>query len=147
MWLDHCMLVDRSDLFVLTQYYFLYRSQPNRIKINRTSPTRPLLVTTLSNTKVEEHRLPKVEELFEKLDHEKLEVPKQPLKSILNNPLPKAPQQGILKKPKHRPHPDSGTVHREPRMMSPERRRRQRASSESDNLYSSFHFAILGSDK
>lgn len=125
----------------------MHRFQPNRLKINRTSPTRPLLVTTLSNTKIEEHRLPKVEELFEKVDHDTMEVPKQPLKSILNNPIPKAPLQGILKKSKHRSHPDSGIVHREPRMMSPERRRRQRASSESDNLYSSFHFAILGSDK
>ncbi|XP_026332365.1 tubulin polyglutamylase TTLL4-like isoform X3 [Hyposmocoma kahamanoa] len=122
-------------------------SQPNRIKINRTSPNRPLLVTTLSNTKVEEHRLPKVEELFEKVDHDMIEVPKQPLKSILNNPLPKTPQQGILKKPKHRPHPDTGAVHREPKLMSPESRRRQRACSESDNLYSNFHFAVIGADK
>ncbi|XP_053615363.1 tubulin monoglutamylase TTLL4-like isoform X6 [Plodia interpunctella] len=107
--------------------------QPGRSKFVRTSPTRPLLVTTLSNTKVDDSRLPKVEELLEKVDHEMMEVQvaKQPLKSILNNPLPKSPPQGILKKPKSKPHHDS--------KVSIEGRRRQRASSESDNLYCSFH--------
>ncbi|XP_013186188.2 tubulin polyglutamylase ttll-4 isoform X2 [Amyelois transitella] len=107
--------------------------QSGRSKFVRTSPTRPLLVTTLSNTKVDDNRLPKVEELLEKVDHEMMEVQvaKQPLKSILNNPLPKSPPQGILKKPKNKSHHDS--------KVSIEGRRRQRASSESDNLYCSFH--------
>ncbi|XP_052753963.1 tubulin monoglutamylase TTLL4-like isoform X4 [Galleria mellonella] len=106
--------------------------QPGRSKF-RTSPTRPLLVTTLSNTKLDDSRLPKVEELLEKVDQEMMEVQvtKQPLKSILNNPLPKSPPQGILKKPKTRLCQDS--------KISLEGRRRQRASSESDNLYCSFH--------
>lgn len=122
---------------------FNFRYQPGRSKFHRTSPTRPLLVTTLSNTKVDESRLPKVEELFEKVDQEMMEiqVAKQPLKSILNNPLPKSPPQGILKKPKNRSQLDS--------KHSVEGRRRQRASSESDNLYCSFHFGspIPGYDR
>ncbi|XP_049885995.1 tubulin monoglutamylase TTLL4-like isoform X2 [Pectinophora gossypiella] len=111
--------------------------QPTRPKLQKSSPTRPLLVTTLSNTKVEESRLPKVEELLEKVDHDMMEVPitKQPLKSILNNPFPKSPPPGILKKTKNRSYQDP----REP-IRIPEGRRRQRASSESDNLYS--HFPI-----
>lgn len=102
-----------------------------------------MLITTLSNTKLEESRLPKVEELLEKVDHDMSEVTavKQPLKSILNNPLPKSPPQGILKKPKNRAYQDSKTC--------PDGRRRQRASSESDNLYCSFHLGspIPGYDK
>ncbi|XP_037303284.1 tubulin polyglutamylase TTLL4 isoform X5 [Manduca sexta] len=106
------------------------RYSPGRSKLYRSSPTRPLLVTTLSNTKVDD-RLPKVEELFEKVDHDMMEpMGKQPLKSILNNPLPKSPPQGILKKPKNRSYQDSRT--------SLEGRRRTRASSESDNLYCGF---------
>lgn len=107
--------------------------QPGKSKFYRTSPTRPILVTTLSNTKIDDSRLPKVEELLEKVDQEMLDVQvaKQPLKSILNNPLPKSPPQGILKKPKTRSCQDSkGGV---------EGRRRQRASSESDNLYCNYH--------
>ncbi|XP_037962826.2 tubulin monoglutamylase TTLL4 isoform X2 [Plutella xylostella] len=69
-----------------------------------------------------EKRLPKVEELLEKVDQEMVEV-KQPLKSILNNP-PKSPPPGILKKSKTRFESKS----------SLEGRRRQRASSESDNF-------------
>ncbi|XP_028159745.1 tubulin polyglutamylase TTLL4-like isoform X2 [Ostrinia furnacalis] len=105
--------------------------QPGRSKFHRTSPTRPLLVTTLSNTKVDD-RLPKVEELLEKVDQEMMEVQvaKQPLKSILNNPLPKSPPQSILKKPKNRSYQECKLN---------EGRRRQRAASESDNLYCNFH--------
>ncbi|XP_072933523.1 uncharacterized protein [Epargyreus clarus] len=101
-------------------------------RIHGSSPTRPLLVTTLSNTKIDDSRLPKVEELLEKVDQDMMEVTvaKQPLKSILNNPLPKSPPQGILKKPKTRQYQESKSM---------EGRRRQRASSESDNLYCSFH--------
>ncbi|XP_035452597.1 tubulin polyglutamylase ttll-4 isoform X6 [Spodoptera frugiperda] len=106
--------------------------QPGRSKLYRKSPTRPLLVTTLSNTKVDD-RLPKVEELLEKVDQDMMEVQatKQPLKSILNNPLPNSPLHGILKKPKNRSQPDS--------KCTLEGRRRQRAASESDNLFSSFN--------
>ncbi|XP_063529810.1 tubulin monoglutamylase TTLL4-like isoform X3 [Cydia strobilella] len=106
--------------------------QPSRAMFNRTSPIRPLMVTTLSNSKLEETRLPKVEELIEKLDHDMVEYTvKQPLKSILNNPLPKSSPPGILKKPK-------GRSHQEPR-SSVEGRRRQRAASESDNIYTNFN--------
>ncbi|XP_047034327.1 tubulin monoglutamylase TTLL4-like isoform X9 [Helicoverpa zea] len=107
--------------------------QPGRSKLYRKSPTRPLLVTTLSNTKVDD-RLPKVEELLEKVDHEMMEVQatKQPLKSILNNPLPSSPLHGILKKPKNKPHLDP--------KAALEGRRRQRAASESDNLYCNYSF-------
>lgn len=92
-----------------------------------------MLVTTLSNTKVDESRLPKVEELLEKVDHEMMDVPvaKIPLKSILNNTIPKSPPPGILKKPKNKLYQDS--------KGSLEGRRRQRAASESDNLYCNFH--------
>lgn len=109
--------------------------QQGKTKLYRKSPTRPLLVTTLSNTILDDSRLPKVEELFERLDHDMTEVPKtkQPLKSILNNPLPKSPPPGILKKPKHK-------THQEPKSAL-EGRRRQRASSESDNLYSTYPVA------
>ncbi|KAL0819085.1 hypothetical protein ABMA28_008355 [Loxostege sticticalis] len=105
--------------------------QQGRSKFHRTSPTRPLLVTTLSNTKVDD-RLPKVEELLEKVDQEMMEVQvaKQPLKSILNNPLPKSPPQSILKKPKNRSYQEC---------KQNEGRRRQRAASESDNLFCNFH--------
>ncbi|XP_063380365.1 tubulin monoglutamylase TTLL4-like isoform X1 [Cydia fagiglandana] len=108
--------------------------QPGRPMYNRTSPIRPLLVTTLSNSKLEETRLPKVEELIEKLDHDMVEYNvKQPLKSILNNPLPKTSPPGILKKPK-------GRSYQEPRSGSGvEGRRRQRAASESDNFYTNFN--------
>ncbi|XP_028039738.1 tubulin polyglutamylase TTLL4-like isoform X1 [Bombyx mandarina] len=108
--------------------------QPSKSRFYRTSPTRPLLVTTLSNTKVDD-RLPKVEELFEKLDQDMMDVhnTKQPLKSILNNPFLKSPPQGILKKPKNKVYQDSKT--------NLEGRRRQRASSESDNLYCNYHVA------
>lgn len=89
------------------------------------SPPRPQLVTTLSNAKLDD-RLPKVEELLEKVDQEMMELTKQPLKSILNHPpVQKAMPQSILKKPKVRPHSESKS--------SIEGRRRQRASSESDN--------------
>lgn len=115
--------------------------QPGRSKLYRKSPTRPLLVTTLSNTKVDD-RLPKVEELLEKVDHEMMEVQatKQPLKSILNNPLPSSPLHGILKKPKNKPHLDP--------KAALEGRRRQRAASESDNLYCNYSFGspVLGYD-
>lgn len=92
-----------------------------------------MLVTTLSNNKLDDSRLPKVEELLEKVDQEMIEVPmtKQPLKSILNNPLPKTQPQSILKKPKNRSYQESKSAL--------EGRRRQRASSESDNFYCSFH--------
>lgn len=112
--------------------YLGYHS--GRSKLYQTSPTRPLLVTTLSNTKIDDNRLPKVEELLEKVDQEMMDVQvaKQPLKSILNNPLPNSPLHGILKKPKNKSYQDcKGNV---------EGRRRQRAASESDNLYSSWHF-------
>ncbi|CAG4955064.1 unnamed protein product [Parnassius apollo] len=104
-----------------------------RSKLHRSSPTRPLLVTPMSNSKVDDSRLPKVEELLERVDQEMMDmsVVKQPLKQILNNPLPKSPPQGILKKPKSRPYQDP--------KFNIEGRRRQRASSESDNLYCSFH--------
>ncbi|CAH0731991.1 unnamed protein product, partial [Brenthis ino] len=107
--------------------------QPGRTKFHRTSPTRPLLVTTLSNTKLDDSRLPKVEELLEKVDQEMMEVTmaKQPLKSILNNPLPKSQPQSILKKTKTRSYQDPKSCI--------EGRRRQRASSESDNFYCNFH--------
>ncbi|CAH2054752.1 unnamed protein product, partial [Iphiclides podalirius] len=107
--------------------------QAARSKLLRSSPTRPLIVTPLSNSKVDDSRLPKVEELLERVDHEMMEVPitKQPLKSILNNPLSKSPPHGILKKPKSRHYQDTKS--------NIEGRRRQRASSESDNLYCSFH--------
>jgi hypothetical protein len=86
--------------------------------------------------------LPKVEELLEKVDQEMMEVQmaKQPLKSILNNPLPKSPPQGILKKPKNRSYQEC---------KFNEGRRRQRAASESDNLFCNFHIGspIPGYDK
>ncbi|XP_073959548.1 uncharacterized protein isoform X3 [Choristoneura fumiferana] len=108
--------------------------QPGRSKLHRTSPTRPLLVTTLSNTKLDDTRLPKVDELLERMDHDMMDLnPKQPLKSILNNPLPKSPPQGILKKPKGKAYLESKT--------NLEGRRRQRASSESDNFYCTFNMA------
>lgn len=116
-------------------FFLHFRYKPGRPKFqrDRTSPTRPLVVTTLSNSKLDESRLPKVEELLEKVDFEMMELAsvKQPLKSILNNPLPKSPPPGILKKPKCK-------VYQDPK-MSIEGRRRQRASSESDNMYCSFH--------
>lgn len=56
---------------------------------------------------------------------------KQPLKSILNNPLPKSQPQSILKKTKPRSYQDPKSCI--------EGRRRQRASSESDNFYCNFH--------
>ncbi|XP_039759976.1 tubulin polyglutamylase ttll-4-like isoform X2 [Pararge aegeria] len=104
--------------------------QPGKSKYHR-SPTRPLLVTTMSNTKLDDNRLPKVEEMFEKVDQEMMEVtmPKQPLKSILNNH--KTQLQSILKKPKNRSYQDTKSI--------VEGRRRQRASSESDNYYCTFH--------
>lgn len=121
---------------------FLFSYQPSKSRFYRSSPTRPLLVTTLSNTKVDD-RLPKVEELFEKLDQDMMDVhnTKQPLKSILNNPFLKSPPQGILKKPKNKVYQDSKT--------NLEGRRRQRASSESDNLYCNYHVAspIPGYDR
>lgn len=87
----------------------------------------------MSNTKLDD-RLPKVEELLEKVDQEMMEVTmaKQPLKSILNNPLPKSQLQSILKKTKTR-------TYQEPKLC--EGRRRQRASSESDNFYCNFHIS------
>ncbi|XP_045779216.1 tubulin polyglutamylase ttll-4-like isoform X1 [Maniola jurtina] len=105
--------------------------QPGRSKYQRSSPTRPLLVNTMSNTKLDDNRLPKVEELFEKVDQEMMEVTlaKQPLKSILNNP--KSQPQSILKKPKNRSYLDTKSA--------VEGRRRQRASSESDNYYCTYH--------
>lgn len=114
--------------------------QPGRSKLFRTSPTRPLLVTTLSNTKIDE-RLPKVEELLEKVDQEMMEVQvaKQPLKSILNNPIPKSLPQSILKKPKSKSYQESRT--------NMEGRRRQRASSESDNLLCSFNLGAPTLDR
>lgn len=100
-------------------------------------------MTTLSNTKLDDNRLPKVEELLEKVDHEMMEVTmaKQPLKSILNNPLLKSQPHSILKKPKNRSYQDS--------KLSLEGRRRQRASSESDNFYCNFHIGspIPGYDR
>lgn len=124
-------------------YVFCFSFHAGRSKLYRASPTRPLLVTTLSNTKIDDNRLPKVEELLEKVDQEMMEVQvaKQPLKSILNNPLPNSPLHGILKKPKNRSYQDS--------KGSLEGRRRQRASSESDNLYGNFHLGspIPGYDK
>ncbi|KAL4717199.1 hypothetical protein ACJJTC_017086 [Scirpophaga incertulas] len=107
--------------------------QPGRSKFHRSSPTRPMLVSSISNAKIDE-RLPKVEELLEKVDQEMMEVQmaKQPLKSILNNPLPKSAPQGILKKPKNRSYQDCKLN---------EGRRRQRASSESDNLYCDYHIS------
>lgn len=76
--------------------------------------------------------MPKVEELLERVDQEMMDVQvtKQPLKSILNNPLPSSPLHGILKKPKSRFYQDNKLM---------EGRRRQRASSESDNLHYNFH--------
>ncbi|KAJ8709077.1 hypothetical protein PYW07_008903 [Mythimna separata] len=104
--------------------------QPGRSKLCHKSSARPFLVTTLSNTKIDD-RLPKVEELLEKVDQEMMEVQaaKQPLKSILNNPLPSSPLHSILKKPKIKPE-SKATL---------EGRRRQRAASESDNLYCNFN--------
>ncbi|CAH0677629.1 unnamed protein product [Spodoptera exigua] len=123
---------ENGDYVMAHEHDRFYGYQPGRSKLYRKSPTRPLLVTTLSNTKVDD-RLPKVEELLEKVDQEMMEVQatKQPLKSILNNPLPNSPLHGILKKPKNRPQPDSKC------MM--EGRRRQRAASESDNLFCSYN--------
>lgn len=89
------------------------------------NPSRPLVLTSSRD----DIRLPKVEELFEK-DHDfEVAVAKQPLKSILNNPLPISPPQGILKKPKTRSSLDSKLN---------EGRRRQRASSESDNFFCNY---------
>lgn len=114
----------------------MFSYQPGRAKFYKTSPTRPLFVTTMPNAKVEESRLPKVEELLEKVGLERMEVTvtKQPLKSILNNPLPKSPPQGILKKPKNKTYHET----KDP-VKTPEGRRRQRASSESDNFYNNFN--------
>ncbi|XP_068619528.1 tubulin monoglutamylase TTLL4-like isoform X2 [Battus philenor] len=107
--------------------------QASRSKLSRSSPTRPLQMSPKLNSKIDDSRLPKVEELLERVDHEMMEVSvvKQPLKPILNNPLLKSPPQGILKKPKGRPYQDQ--------RCNIEGRRRQRASSESDNLHCSFH--------
>ncbi|KAM3961183.1 uncharacterized protein ACR2FA_004735 [Aphomia sociella] len=123
---------ENGDYIMAHEQHRHHGYQPGRSKFIRTSPTRPLLVTTLSNTKIDDSRLPKVEELLEKVDQEMMEVQvaKQPLKSILNNPLPKSPPQGILKKPKSRCQDSKICL---------EGRRRQRAASESDNLYCSFH--------
>ncbi|CAK1545623.1 unnamed protein product [Leptosia nina] len=119
-----------GDYIMNHDYNTRHGYQPGRSKYHRSSPTRPIVVTTLSNSKVDD-RLPKVEELLEKVDHEMMDVTsKQPLKSILNNPLPKSPPHSILKKPKAKMYHDGKHV---------EGRRRQRASSESDNFYCSFH--------
>lgn len=95
--------------------------------------SRPLSVAT---NRIDDSRLPKVEELLEKVDHEMMDIAitKQPLKSILNNPLLKSPPQGILKKPKNRNSVDG--------KLYVEGRRRQRASSESDNFLS--HYNSMG---
>ncbi|CAF4841932.1 unnamed protein product [Pieris macdunnoughi] len=117
--------------FIMAHDYNRHGYQQGRSKYHRSSPTRPIVVTTLSNSKVDD-RLPKVEELLEKVDHEMMDVTsKQPLKSILNNSLPKSPPHSILKKPKTKMYQDNKT----------EGRRRQRASSESDNFYCSFHIS------
>lgn len=125
-----------SEIFIFilmhdTHSVFYFSYQPGKSKFHRKSPTSPLLVTTVPNTRVDDNRLPKVEELLEKVDYDMTEMKtKQPLKSILNNPIPKSPPPGILKKPKNKFYQDpKGTL---------EGRRRQRASSESDNLYNSF---------
>lgn len=119
---------------------FVSSYQPGRSKLYPKNPSRPFLVTTLSNTKLDD-RLPKVEELLEKVDQEMMEVQatKQPLKSILNNPLPNSPLHSILKKPKNKQDTKANL----------EGRRRQRAASESDNLYCSFNIGALipGYDK
>ncbi|OWR49776.1 hypothetical protein KGM_212027 [Danaus plexippus plexippus] len=132
---DHeCSLpAENGDYVMAHESNLRHGYQPGRTKYQRTSPIRPLLVTTLSNNKLDDSRLPKVEELLEKVDQEMIEVPmtKQPLKSILNNPLPKTQPQSILKKPKNRSYQESKSAL--------EGRRRQRASSESDNFYCSFH--------
>lgn len=95
---------------------------PTRKRPTKMRPTSPLLQAKQNK---DETHLSKVEELLEK-DNEYVEVvTKQPLKSILNNPTPIPPLQGILKKPKNRNSVDSKLS---------EGRRRQRASSESDNL-------------
>ncbi|KPJ08768.1 Tubulin polyglutamylase TTLL4 [Papilio machaon] len=109
--------------------------QAPRSKVQRSSPTRPHQFSPVPNSKFDDIRLPKVEELLERVDHEMMEVPvvKQPLKSILNNPLVKSPPQGILKKPKSRPYQDPKS--------NVEGRRRQRAASESDNAYCSFNIS------
>ncbi|XP_013166175.1 PREDICTED: uncharacterized protein LOC106116741 isoform X3 [Papilio xuthus] len=109
--------------------------QAPRSKVQRSSPTRPRQFSPVPNSKFDDTRLPKVEELLERVDHEMMEVPvvKQPLKSILNNPLVKSPPQGILKKPKSRPYQDPKS--------NVEGRRRQRAASESDNTYCSFNIS------
>lgn len=95
----------------------------------------------MSNTKLDDNRLPKVEEMFEKVDQEMMEatITKQPLKSILNNP--KSQPQSILKKPKNRSYQETKSA--------VEGRRRQRASSESDNYFCSFHIGspIPGYDR
>ncbi|XP_050673994.1 tubulin monoglutamylase TTLL4-like isoform X2 [Leptidea sinapis] len=101
--------------------------QSNRSKFARENPARPVVVTTLSDTKIDDTHLPHVDELLEKVDQEMLDIPGsiQPLKSILNNPIVKSHPQSILKKPKTKLNQES---------RSPiEGRRRQRASSESDN--------------
>ncbi|CAG9793454.1 unnamed protein product [Diatraea saccharalis] len=130
-----CMLpaTQNGDYIMAQEQNRHHGYQPGRSKFHRTSPTRPLLVTTLSNTKLDD-RLPKVDELLERVDQEMMEVQmaKQPLKSILNNPLPKSPPQGILKKPKSKLYQE---------YKSSEGRRRQRAASESDNLFCNFHVA------
>ncbi|GBP42687.1 Tubulin polyglutamylase TTLL4 [Eumeta japonica] len=107
--------------------YYSYnsgKSKPNRINLSPSSVTN-------ATSKLED-RLPKVEELLEKMDYELAEasIPKQPLKSILNNPLPKSAPQGILKKPKTKSILESKST--------TEGRRRQRASSESDNLFQTY---------
>lgn len=92
-----------------------------------------MLLVTSTNGRLDDSRLPKVEELLEKVDQEMMEVSmaKQPLKSILNNSISKSPQQGILKKPKPKAYQDP--------KFNVEGRRRQRASSESDNLINTSH--------
>ncbi|XP_013139610.1 PREDICTED: uncharacterized protein LOC106104195 isoform X2 [Papilio polytes] len=109
--------------------------QAPRSNVQRSSPTRPRQFSPKPNSKFDDSRLPKVEELLERVDHEMMEVPviKQPLKSILNNPLVKSPPQSILKKPKSR-------LYQDPK-SSVEGRRRQRAASESDNTYCSYNIS------
>ncbi|KAI5644841.1 tubulin-tyrosine ligase family domain-containing protein [Phthorimaea operculella] len=126
--------------YIMAKNQKIYQSyQPGRPKLIKTSPNRPLIVSALSSPKLEESRLPKVEELLEKIDDDMMEVPhvvaKQPLKSILNNPLPKSPPPGILKKPKNRSYQDT----KDHNAHNPDGRRRQRAASESDNLFCNYH--------
>ncbi|KAJ2954685.1 hypothetical protein O0L34_g2982 [Tuta absoluta] len=122
--------------YIMAKNQKIYHSyQPGRPKFSKTSPNRPLIVSALASPKLEESRLPKVEELLEIFDDDMMELPhvvaKQPLKSILNNPLPKSPPPGILKKPKNKSQQDS----KEHNAHNSDGRRRQRAASESDNLF------------